>query len=63
LFKEKKGEKPGEGSRAAKLRQSATDLLKSPKARKEAERLARNPRVQRKAFELAKRAALRLRRK
>ena len=63
LFGKKKGEKPGEESRAGKLRQSATDLLRSPKVRMEAERLARDPRVQRKAFELAKRAALRLRRK
>jgi hypothetical protein len=63
LFGEKEGEKPGEGSRAAKLRQSATDLLRSPRVRREAERLARDPRVQRKAFELAKRAARRFRRK
>ena len=63
MFKEKKGEKPGEESRAAKLHRSATDLLRSPKVRKEAERLARDPRIQRKAFELAKRAALRFRRK
>jgi hypothetical protein len=63
LSKEKKGEKPGEGSRAAKLRQSATDLLRSPEVRREAERLARDPRIQRKAFELAKRAARRFRRK
>jgi hypothetical protein len=63
LFKEKKGEKPGEERSAAKLHRSATDLLRSPKVRKEAERLARDPRIQRKAFELAKRAALRFRRK
>ena len=43
MFKEKKGEKPGERSRTANLRQSATYLLRSPKVRKEAERLARGP--------------------
>ena len=63
LYGEKKDDKPGKGSRAVKLRQSATDLLRSPKVRREAERLARDPRVQRKAFELAKRAARRIRRK
>ena len=62
MFKKKKGEKPEE-SRAGKLRQSATDLLKNPKVRREAERRARDPRLQRKAFEWAKRAAQRFRRK
>ena len=63
MFGKKKGENPGEESRAGKLRQSATDLLKDPRVRKEAERLARDPRVQRKAFDLAKRAVQRFRRK
>ena len=38
MFKKKKGEKPEEESRAGKLHQSATDLLKNPKVRREAER-------------------------
>jgi hypothetical protein len=63
LFGKKKGDKPVEEGRTAKLRQSATDLLKNPKVRREAERIARDPRVQRKAFDLAKRAAQRFRRK
>ncbi len=63
MFGKKKGEKPGKESRAGKLRQSATDLLKDPKVRREAERLVRDPRVQRKALDLAKRAAQRFRRK
>ena len=50
-----------EEGRTAKLRQSATDLLKNPKVRREAERLAKDPHVQRKAFDLAKRAAQRFR--
>ncbi len=64
MFGKKKGDKPvEEEGRTAKLRQSATDLLKNPKVRREAERLAKDPRVQRKAFDLAKRAAQRFRRK
>jgi hypothetical protein len=63
LFGKKKGDEPAEEGRTAKLRQSATDLLKNPKVRREAERLARDPRVQRKALDLAKRAAQRFRRK
>jgi hypothetical protein len=61
LFGKKKGDKPVEEGRVAKLGQSATDLLKNPKVRREAERLAKDPRVQRKAFDLAKRAAQRFR--
>lgn len=63
MFGKKKGEKLGEESRADKLRQSATDLLKDPRVRREAERLARDPRVQRKTFDMAKRAVQRFRRK
>ena len=62
MFGRKKS-KEEEGSRFAKLRQGAADVLKNPKVRREAERLARDPRVQRKAMELAKRAAQRFRRK
>ena len=61
MFGKKKGDKPAEEGRTAKLRRSATDLLKNPKVRREAERLAKDPRVQRKAFDLAKRAAQRFR--
>ena len=63
MFGKRKGEKLGEESRAGKLRQSATDLLKDPRVRREAERLARDPRVQRKALDMAKRAVQRFRRK
>ena len=45
MFGKKKGDNPVEEGRTAKLRQSATDLLKNPKVRREAERLAKDPRV------------------
>jgi hypothetical protein len=62
LFGRKKS-KEKEGSRFAKLRQGAADVLKNPKVRREAERLARDPRVQRKAREGLSRVVQRLRRR
>ncbi len=62
MFRRKKS-KEEEGSRFAKLRQGAADVLKNPKVRREAERLARDPRVQRKAREGLSRVVQRLRRR
>ena len=64
MFRRKKeASRKKEGSRTAKLRQSAAKVLKNPQVRRGAAKVAKDPRVQRKAQEWASRAWQRLRRR